>query len=161
MSLSGSIISRIIDICDTGKNGYQFLKIDSGLTEVMRLSYYGSLHPLITVRADGKLASSAQHYMVSGHCCIAGDTLTIENGSGEGFYPMLLASAEVGDFIVIERAGGYAASMSVKNFNSYPESPEIIRLHEGKYEVIRARQTIEDIVKNEINLKLKNLTTIP
>ena len=157
MALSGSIISRVIDTCDTGKNGYQFLKIDGGLTEVMRPSYYGSLHPLVTIGADGKLAIKTKKYMVSGHCCIAGDTLTIENGSSEEFCPMLLASAKVGDFVVIERSGGYATSMAVKNFNSYPESPEVLRLREGKYELIRARQTMEDIIKNEIDVQLENL----
>ena len=57
--------------------------------------------------------------------------------------------------MVIERAGGYALSMTIKNFNSYPESPEVLRLREGKYEFIRARQTIEDMVKNEMDVNLE------
>jgi diaminopimelate decarboxylase len=50
---------------------------------------------------------------------------------------------------VIERAGGYCASMSMKNFNSYPEAPEVLRRTDGSYDLIRARQTIDQIVANE------------
>ena len=155
MSLSGSIVSRIIDVCDTGKMGYQFLKIDGGLTEVMRPALYGSAHPLVTVLADGTLANDVQDYMVSGHCCIAGDMLTVSPGNSEEFSPMSLGAANIGDFLVIERAGGYAASMSVKNFNSYPEAPEVIRLRESAYKLIRVRQGIGDIVKNETDVQLE------
>jgi diaminopimelate decarboxylase len=39
--------------------------------------------------------------------------------------------------------------MALKNFNSYPEAPEVLRRSPGVYDLIRARQSLEQIVANE------------
>lgn len=153
VALAGSVIARVIDITNTGEKGYTFIKIDAGLTEVMRPSYYGAIHPLVVVNQDGTTQNDvAYEQMVCGHCCIAGDSLTPESGNTEMFKSILLASAKIDDFLVIERTGGYAASMSVKNFNSYPEAAEVFRNSNGNYHVIRSRQTLDQIVQNELPL---------
>jgi len=154
VSLAGSIVTRIVDKVDTGDGGYCFLKIDGGLTELMRPSYYGALHPLATVRADGTLSAEVEEVIVSGHCCIAGDTLTPMPGNTEDIKAQPLAAATVGDFLVVERAGGYAASMSVKNFNSYPEASEVLRTAPGKFALIRSRQTLDQMTQNEVDFSL-------
>lgn len=154
LSLAGSLIARVIDRTDTGDDGYQFIKIDGGLTEVMRPSYYGVLHPLVSVTKDGQLRNETAPYIVCGHCCIAGDNLTPVAGNSEDFMPQTLARTEINDFIVVERMGGYAASMCVKNFNSYPEAAEVLRICEGQYKLIRQRQTLEQMVQNELDIKI-------
>lgn len=154
MSLAGSLITRVIDRTNTGDDGYQFIKVDGGLTELMRPSYYGARHPLISVSADGKLRNETEPYIVCGHCCIAGDNLTPVAGNSEDFTPQTLARTEIDDFIVVERTGGYAASMCVKNFNSYPEAAEILRTSEGQYSLIRQRQTLEQMVQNELSINV-------
>jgi diaminopimelate decarboxylase len=106
------------------------------------------------VRADGTLGDEVEKVVVSGHCCIAGDTLTPMPGNAEDIKAQALAAAKVGDFLVVERAGGYAASMSVKNFNSYPEAAEILRTAPGQYTLIRSRQTLEQMTQNEIDANL-------
>jgi diaminopimelate decarboxylase len=150
MSLAGSLVSRVIDVAQTGRAGYQFIKIDAGVTEILRPSYYGSLHPLVSI-AEPERRRTVQSYMVSGHCCIAGDSLTTVAGNTEDFTPVALHETRVGDLLVIERSGGYAASMCMKNFNSYPEAAEVFRLGIGKYELIRRRQTLEQMLENEID----------
>jgi diaminopimelate decarboxylase len=155
MALAGSIITRIIDVVSTGDNGYRFVKIDGGLTEIIRPSYYGALHPMVSVAANGVLRVETESYMVCGHCCIAGDNLTPVPSKSEDFAPQQLSRTEVGDFLVIERTGGYAASMCLKNFNSYPEAAEILRLGDGQYTMIRKRQTLEQIVQNEIDIPIE------
>ncbi|CDL85088.1 hypothetical protein [Xenorhabdus szentirmaii] len=155
MALSGSLITRVIDVVNTGDNGYRFIKIDGGLTEIMRPSYYGALHPLVVVKHDGTLETNdIDEQMVCGHCCIAGDSLTPVAGNTEDFTPVLLARAEINDYLVVERTGGYAASMSVKNFNSYPEAAEVCRVSKGAYHIIRERQTLEQMTQNERDLPL-------
>jgi len=151
ISLAGSLVTRVIDKVDTGAAGNTFLKIDGGLTEIMRPSYYGALHPLVTVPASGVLTEQAAEYIVCGHCCVAGDNLTPVAGNSEDFTPQPLGVAGVGDYLVVERAGGYAASMSVKNFNSYPEAAELLRVAEGKYVLLRKRQTLDQMVQNEVH----------
>lgn len=153
-ALAGSLVTRVIDKVSTGPEGYTFLKIDSGLTELMRPSYYGVVHPLVSVPLDQARAGSVESYIVSGHCCIAGDTLTPAPGNAEDIKPQPLATTEVGDYLVIERVGGYAASMSVKNFNSYPDAPEIVRHAPGHYTMIRKRQSLEHLTQNEIDVDL-------
>jgi diaminopimelate decarboxylase len=152
VSLAGSLITKVIDVVDTGPEGNKFLKIDGGLTEVMRTSYYGSPHPLVTVARDVNAKRPVEKFIVAGHCCIAGDILTPTPGNSEDFTPQSLEAAQTGDYLVVERAGGYAASMCMKNFNSYPESPEILRLAEGQYVLIRSRQTIEQMTENEVEV---------
>ena len=151
VALGGSLVTSVIDSVATHQDS-QFLKVDGGLTELMRPSYYAVQHPLVTVKADGTLNTSEQDYIVSGHCCIAGDTFTPMPGDSEDTKSVTLNTAEVGDYLIVERCGGYAASMCVKNFNSYPESPEVLRTAEGEYQVLRERQDIAHMTQNEIDL---------
>ena len=152
MALAGSLITRVIDLVDTGDDGFRFAKIDGGLTELIRPSYYGALHPLVAVSARGEIRSGSESYMVSGHCCIAGDSLTPVPGHGEDFTPQRLSRVEIGDFIVVERTGGYAASMCLKNFNSYPDAPEVFRIEANRYALVRKRQDLSQITQNEIDV---------
>jgi diaminopimelate decarboxylase len=146
----GSLITTVVDTMSTGKNGYNFIKVDSGLTEVIRPGFYGSPHPLVTIPAQGALRSKTKQYLVAGHCCIAGDVLTVELRNPEQVLPQELAVAEAGDFLVVERAGGYCSSMNMKNFNSFPEAPEVLHRADGSFTLIRRRQTLEQLIQNEI-----------
>lgn len=44
-----SWISRVQDMVSTGKSGYEFVKLDAGMTELLRPSLYGSLHPIVVI----------------------------------------------------------------------------------------------------------------
>lgn len=145
----GSIISEVVDVVETGSEGHHFVKINAGLTEILRPSYYGSPHPVVAVSRDGMLPPEGPASCVVGHCCIAGDVLTTEPGNVEALLPIRLGAVTPGDYVVIERAGGYCSSMSMKNFNSYPEAPEVLRRQDGSFSIIRERQTIDQIVANE------------
>ena len=46
---SASLITEVIDIVDTGEDGYNFIKVNSGMTEVTRPSLYGAQHPIIVI----------------------------------------------------------------------------------------------------------------
>jgi diaminopimelate decarboxylase len=52
---------------------------------------------------------------------------------------------------VIEGAGAYCAGMSAKNYNSFPEAPEVLLTDTGEWKLIRRRQTLEQIVENEVS----------
>jgi diaminopimelate decarboxylase len=149
MANSGSILARVIDVVSTGPDGYTFVKIDAGLTEIIRPSYYGTPHPVVSVPEAGYAREEVEEYCIAGHCCIAGDVLTTRAGDVEQLAPVTLPRTEPGDYLVIERAGGYCASMALKNFNSYPEAPEVLRRSSGTFEVIRAPQTFEQLIANE------------
>ena len=146
----GSLVTTVLDVISTGNDGYDFIKLDAGLTEVIRPGFYGSLHPLVSIPAKGELRTTAKEYLVTGHTCIAGDTLTVAVRDPETSVPQLIAETEPGDLFVVERAGGYCSSMNMKNFNSFPEAPEVLHRKNGSFELIRKRQTLEQMIQNEV-----------
>jgi diaminopimelate decarboxylase len=148
-ALSGALVTRVMDKEDTGADGHVFLKINSGLTEIARPSYYGVKHPLVSVPATGPERGTVEKYNVVGHCCEAGDVFTATYTPKETLDPAVLRTTEIGDFLVVERAGSYCSSMNMKNFNSYPEAAEVLRRTDGSFTLIRARQTLEQMIVNE------------
>lgn len=143
-----AVIATVQDMCDTGKDGYKFLKLDSGMTDVLRPSIYGAQHPISIVQ--NKASKKTEKYIVVGHCCESGDILTPAPADPEALAPRLLAKAEIGDLCIIGGSGAYCSSMSPSNYNSYPASPEVMLLKNGKLRLIRRRQTPEQITENEL-----------
>merc|ERR1740130_2332660 len=115
------------------------------MTDVLRPSIYGAQHPLIVVPADKVRADKFRGYVVVGHCCESGDLLTCAPGEPETLANRLLCETEIGDILVIEGAGAYCSSMSTKNYNSFPESPEVMHRVDGSLALIRQRQVVADI----------------
>jgi diaminopimelate decarboxylase len=167
---AGALLAEIIDIVDTGSDGYAFLKIDSGMTEILRPAMYGAQHPLFVVAhgglmIEGQSADPAvdstttdnQHaetmdYVVAGHCCESSDMLTPAPGDPEALSPRPMTSANIGDTLVIEGTGAYCAGMSAKNYNSFPEAAEVLITTAGEVKLIRRRQTLAQSIENEISL---------
>ncbi|NUM54661.1 MAG: diaminopimelate decarboxylase [Candidatus Hydrogenedentes bacterium] len=148
---AGAIVCTIIDVVDTGPNGYDFIKTDTGMTEVIRPSMYGAQHPIVVVPATPE-KRSARDCIVVGHCCESGDILTPEPGNPEGLQPRTLLEPKIGDLLVIGGAGAYCAGMSAKNYNSFPEAPEVLLTSKDDFRLIRQRQTLKQVIQNEIPL---------
>jgi diaminopimelate decarboxylase len=147
---AGAILSEIVDIVETGPDGYAFLKIDSGMTELLRPSMYGAQHPLSVVAHGHEAGTIETDYVVAGHCCESGDILTTAPGDPECLSPRRMARAEIGDTLVIEGAGAYASGMSAKNYNSFPEAAEVLIDRSGEPRLIRQRQSLDQTMQNEI-----------
>jgi diaminopimelate decarboxylase len=146
---AGAILSEIIDIVDTGADGYTFLKVDSGMTELLRPALYGAQHPLEVVAHGHARPTESVDYIVAGHCCESGDILTPAPGDPEGLAPRRMTRAEIGDTLVIDAAGAYASGLAGKNYNSFPEAAEILIDREGEPRLIRERQNLEQVLQNE------------
>ena len=146
---AGVIVSRVMDIVDTGKGGNQFIKIDSGMTENIRPSMYGSQHPIVVVPQEEE-DRGEQDYLVVGHCCESGDVLTPEPDNPEGLQARRLTEARIGDALVIGGAGAYCAAQAAKNYNSFPEAAEVLLASDGSFHLIRKRQTLDQILANEV-----------
>ena len=146
-----SLVTTVQDVTSTGDEGYRFLKLDAGMTEILRPSLYGAQHPIVVVPEEGqnKFREEAEQVVV-GHCCESGDLLTPAPGDPEALSTRILLRGEIGDFCVIEGAGAYCSSMSAKNYNSFPEAAEVLRKVDGTLGLIRKRQTFEQIVENEV-----------
>lgn len=150
---SGTLLAEIMDIVDTGATtdgGNTFLKVDTGMTELVRPSMYGAQHPLIVVAHGHPAAKEEMDYLVAGHCCESGDILTPAPGDPEGLLHRRMAKAEIGDTLVIEGAGAYASGMATKNYNAFPEAAEVLIDKKGEAKLIRKRQTLEQALQNEL-----------
>lgn len=147
---AGAIVATVIDVVDTGTQGYAFIKVDSGMTECLRPSHYGAQQPIAIVSADRLPLGAERPFLVVGHCCESGDILTPEPGNPEGLGPITLPEPRIGDVLVIGGAGAYCASMASKNYNAFPEAAEVLITNDGTLKLIRERQTLEQITANEI-----------
>lgn len=146
---AGAIVANVIDVVDTGSKGYRFIKTDTGMAEILRPSIYGAQHPIILMLPDGE--SRPEHsYIITGRCCESGDILTPALGDPEALAPRRLSEAKIGDTIVVGGTGAYCAAMSVENYNSFPTAPEVLITGDGGFKLIRKRQTMDQIIANEI-----------
>ena len=150
---SCAIVTTVQDKVTTGTDeGHVFLKLDAGMTEVLRPSLYAAQHPLVAVAADGTTPKTTAKYVVVGHCCESGDLLTPGPDDAESIAEREMGAVERGDMLVIEGAGAYCAGMSSKNYNSFPEAPEVMRGRDGTMHLIRKKQSLEQILENEVEL---------
>ncbi len=147
---AGVIIANVIDTVDTGEGGYHFIKVDSGMTELLRPNLYGAQHPISLVPSDDATGRGERDYLIAGHCCESGDVLTPKPGDPEGLEPRRLTEARRGDSLVIGGAGAYCSGLAGKNYNSFPEAAEVLIDGSGNIRLIRRRQTLDQMLANEI-----------
>jgi diaminopimelate decarboxylase len=143
---AGAVVATCVDVVDTGRDGYLFAKLDTGMTEVTRPSLYGAQHP-IDVLASGR--EQAEVVFV-GPCCESGDILTPAPGDPEALGPRWVPRPQVGDLVAVGGAGAYCAAMSTINYNSYPQAPEVMLEPDGTLRLLRRRQSLEQILANEV-----------
>jgi diaminopimelate decarboxylase len=155
MALSGALVSTIQDKVSTGSSGHVFLKLDAGMTDVLRPSLYGAIHPMTVLPGSGStsdVGSEQESVVVVGHCCESGDLMTPEPGQPESLAERLVRKASIGDILVMDGSGAYCSGMSSKNYNSFPEAPEVLLDKSGKAHLIRKRQALEQIYQNEVSV---------
>jgi diaminopimelate decarboxylase len=143
---AGAVVASVIDVVDTGRDGYVFAKLDTGMNEVTRPSLYGAQHPIDVVGAEGREAAKV---VFVGPCCESGDILTPAPGDPEALAPREVPRPRIGDLVVVGGTGAYCAAMSTINYNSYPQAPEV--MHDGgALALLRKRQTFEQVLQNEL-----------
>ena len=73
---------------------------------------------------DGRELTETSNVVVGGPLCESGDIFTQDS---EGFVDTReLPAAQIGDFVVIERAGAYGYVMS-SNYNNKPFAAEVLK----------------------------------
>jgi diaminopimelate decarboxylase len=143
---AGAVLCKVQDIVSTSSR--KFIKIDSGMTEILRPSLYGAQHPVYLYPTNQ--TEKTTDYVIVGHCCESGDLITCAPGEPETLTSKNLPDSQIGDLCVIGGAGAYCAGMSTKNYNSFPEAPEVLLKSDGTIKLIRRRQTLDQVIENEI-----------
>ena len=140
---SGYLVSEIAAVKQVGAN--TFYLVDAGFNNLARPILYGAYHPMSIVPAAEDEDRPLRDVVVGGPLCESGDIFTQQ--AGGRIAPRRLPVAEVGDLLVIENAGAYGHVIS-SNYNSKPFAAEVL-LVDGSAELIRARQSFEDLVRGE------------
>lgn len=155
---AGSLVCSVMDIKQTGPDGFTFVLLDGGMETITRPLLYGSRHPFTVLSKDGKVRSDEFHLdnadtqdlIVVGRCCESGDSLTLNADHSIATRPMALP--EPGDFFIIGGTGAYCSSMSPFNYNSHYQAPEILLRTNNKLQVIRNQQSLAQMTVNEKEL---------
>ena len=53
---------------------------------------------------------------------------------------------------MIGSAGAYCSGMAASNYNSFPICAEVLRSAPGEFSLIRRRQTLDQMLENELPL---------
>ncbi len=114
-----------------------YVSVDGGMGDNPRYALYQSKYDIqIANKAD---LPKTEIVTVAGKCCETGDLI------GEG---MPVQQVEPGDIIAVLATGAYNYSMS-SNYNRIPK-PAVVMLRDGRSRVVVKRETLEDIVRNDL-----------
>ena len=112
-----------------------FAGVDSGFNHLIRPMFYGSQHHIENIsNPKGK----ERFYTVVGYIC---ETDTFGTNRK-------IAEIKEGDILSFKNAGAYCFSMA-SNYNSRYKPAEVL-WKDGKGSLIRSRETMEDILRNQI-----------
>ena len=149
---AGCLLASVEDKTTTGEEGHVFLKLDAGMSEILRPTLYAAQQPMTVLPMGSEPVRDMESVIVVGHCCESGDLLTPDPSDPVQLKERALVRAEIGDLVVIDGAGAYCAAMQAKNYNSFPEAPEVLLRESGELALIRKRQTLDQILQNEVPL---------
>jgi diaminopimelate decarboxylase len=117
-----------------------FVGLDSGLNHLIRPMLYNAYHHIINAsNANG----IPRLYTVVGYICET-DTFAWDRKINE---------VKEGDILAFQNAGAYGFSMA-SNYNARFRPAEVL-VHNGKHHLIRQRETMDDILRNQAEIELK------
>ncbi|MFP9098525.1 diaminopimelate decarboxylase [Flavobacterium sp. RHBU_24] len=135
VSEAGYFISKVNVVKQTTST--VFAGVDTGFNHLVRPMFYGSYHHIENIsNPKGK----ERFYSIVGYIC---ETDTFASNRR-------IAEIKEGDLLCFRNAGAYCFSMS-SNYNSRVRPAEVL-WYEGKGHLIRQRETLEDITRNQVIL---------
>ena len=132
---AGALLTSVVDVKEQ-PGGKLFVILDAGMTELIRPMLYNAFHRIEPVLARGGPEMICD---MVGPLCETSDTLGRDRR---------LARPVVGDVFAVLDAGAYGAVMA-SNYNRRTMPAEVM-VDNGRPDLIRRRQTIEDLVALEI-----------
>jgi diaminopimelate decarboxylase len=114
-----------------------FVIVDAAMNDLIRPAFYDSYHAIWPLKKH----SAPQSYVadVVGPICETGDFLARDRA--------LAQKPAEGELLALMSAGAYGFTMS-SNYNTRPRAAEVM-VHGSEYAVVRRREELEDMVRNE------------
>ncbi|MBI1770218.1 MAG: diaminopimelate decarboxylase [Bacteroidetes bacterium] len=116
-----------------------FAGVDSGLNHLIRPMMYDAYHEIVNI---SNLTGDQKIYTVVGNICET-DTLGADRKLNE---------VREGDLLAIKNAGAYGYSMA-SNYNSRFRPAEVL-VWNGKAQLIRKRDTLDDLLRNQVVIEI-------
>jgi len=131
---AGILVTEVLYLKETEEK--RFVVVDGGMNDLIRPALYGSyqaIRPVVERKAETIVAD------VVGPICESGDFFAKDRE---------IEKPQRGDLLAVMSAGAYGFTMS-SNYNSHPRAPEVLVDGENFY-VVRARESLEDLIKGEV-----------
>jgi diaminopimelate decarboxylase len=116
-----------------------FVGVDTGLNHLLRPMMYDAYHEIVNLSNP---TGAQKVYSVVGNICET-DTIGADRKLNE---------VREGDILAIKNAGAYGYSMS-SNYNSRMRPAEVL-VWNGKAQLIRKRETLDDLLKNQVEAEI-------
>ncbi len=114
----------------------EFVVVDASMTELIRPALYEAWHDIVPLRLSPERGEATAD--IVGPVCESGDFLAKDR---------VVANVASGDMLAICTAGAYGF-VQASNYNSRLKPAEVL-VEGDKWRVVRARETLEDLVRGE------------
>ena len=131
----GYLVTQAIHKKEIYKN---YIGVDACMANLMRPALYGAYHHITVLGKENKLRDRI--YDVVGSLCENNDKFAIDRE---------LPEIENGDFIVIHDAGAHGHAMGF-NYNGKLRSAELLFKEDGRVQLIRRAETLDDYFSTQI-----------
>jgi len=132
---AGVLLTRVLYRKTNGDR--QFVIVDAAMNDLIRPALYHSYHEIIPLRENKGGIITAD---VVGPVCETGDFLARGRE---------IANVMPGDLLAVCTTGAYGF-VAASNYNARPRAPEVL-VEGGKYRVVRKRESLEDLIRGEID----------
>jgi len=137
-SIAGPAGVMVTKMLYSKKNSVKhFTIVDGAFNDLMRPALYGSFHPIQPITLHNDRSSLLSD--IVGPICETGDFLARDRE---------LQETLPGEYLSVGAAGAYGFSMA-SNYNTRPRAAEIL-VNRDSYAIIRKRETLEQLLENEI-----------
>jgi len=130
---AGILLTRVLYLKQTETK--KFVIVDGAMNDLIRPSLYGAYQTIEPVIRNARPTSVVD---VVGPVCESGDFFAKDRE---------LTEVEPGELLVVRSAGAYGFVMA-SNYNTRPRAAEVL-VDGSAYEVVRARETLADLVRGE------------
>jgi diaminopimelate decarboxylase len=137
VSQSGTFLAKVNVIKQT--TATVFVGVDSGMNHLIRPMFYNSYHHMVNVSNPQGIQ---RIYTVVGYIC---ETDTFG-------WDRKISEVREGDIIAFQNAGAYGFTMS-SNYNSRFRPAEVM-IYKGKDYLIRKRESLDDILRNQVEVEV-------
>ena len=139
MANAGILVCRVNYLKESiENNGKNFAVVDAAMNDLMRPSLYNAYHDVIPLNTK-KNDNPTKNWDIVGPICETGDWLAKQRK----------LNLTEGCLLAFASAGAYCSSMS-SNYNSRLKASELIIRENGDVQLIKKRESFNDLIKNEI-----------